>query len=180
EASPQRGVPMKSTTRRMKRSLGRRFPQLGQRGSALLVSLMVMVGLSLLGLAFVAVSETESAIANNERNGAQTLAVAEAGAKTVVEWFQDPQWAKDQGLVPVNDPTCSTAPCIKMLRRLSSSAAPTTYTYSDYYKSGSTDVLFDKSYRVQNGKFYGPEDNPDILINDTTAPGFMTKLNIYL
>ena len=35
---------------------------LEERGSALLVSLMVIIGLSMLGLGFVAMSETESAI----------------------------------------------------------------------------------------------------------------------
>lgn len=166
--------------RRMKRYVGRQVLRLGQRGSALLVSLMVMVGLSLLGLAFVAVSETESAIANNERNGAQTLAVAEAGGKAVVEWFQDPQWALAQGLMPANDPQCAASPCIKIQRMLSLSGTPTTPEYQGFYKAGATDVLFDRSYRDRNGKFYGTEDNPDVLINDTTAPSFMTKFNIYL
>lgn len=41
------------------------------RGSTLLVSLMIMIGLSLLGLAFVAISETENAISVNQRNKAQ-------------------------------------------------------------------------------------------------------------
>ena len=54
--------------------------RLQQRGSATLASLMVIVGLSLLGLAFVAMSETESAISINQRNHSQTVAVAEAGA----------------------------------------------------------------------------------------------------
>lgn len=167
---------MRTLKRLAKRKLG-----MHERGSALLVSLMVMVGLSLLGLAFVAVSETESAIANNERNGAQTLAVAEAGAKAVVDWFQDPIWARDQGLAPANDPTCSTSPCIKISRLISTATDNTGVKYGpDYYKSGATDVLFDRSYRVENGKFYGTEDNPDILINDRTAPTFLSGFNIRL
>src|SRR5688572_1254979 len=74
----------------------------GQQGSALLVTLMVMVGLSLIGLGYVALSETESAIAVNERNSAQTLHVAEAGGLMVVEWFQNPKWARDENLMPAN------------------------------------------------------------------------------
>src|SRR5215212_10869137 len=73
-----------------------------QRGSALLVSLMIMVGLSLLGLSFVAISETENAISANERNKTQTTTVSEAGAKTVVQWFQDPDTMFKQGLLPPN------------------------------------------------------------------------------
>src|SRR6266566_5223769 len=85
-------------TRRSKRLLR------NDRGSALLVSLMVIVGLSLLGLAFVTVSETESAIAKNEQASLQTQAIAEAGAKLVVEWFQDPNWGLKTAGLPSNDP----------------------------------------------------------------------------
>src|ERR1041385_98232 len=60
-----------------------------EKGSALLVSLMIMVGLSLLGLGFVAMSETESSIAANEMNCVQAQSAAEIGAKTVIEMFQD-------------------------------------------------------------------------------------------
>src|SRR5436190_16938833 len=83
--------------RRSKRFLKR------DRGSALLVSLMVIVGLSLLGLGFVAISETETAIAKNQQTVLQTQAVAEAGAKLVVEWFQDPVWGELNAALPSND-----------------------------------------------------------------------------
>src|SRR4051794_36349200 len=75
---------------------------LRQRGSALLAALMVIVGLSLLGLAFVAISETESAISLNQRNHTETVAVAEAGARLVVQWFQDPDTMRRLGLMPAN------------------------------------------------------------------------------
>src|SRR6266571_4167504 len=86
-------------TRRSKRLLR------NDRGSALLVSLMVIVGLSLLGLGFVTLSETETAIAKNQQAGLQTQAMAEAGAKLVVEWFQGPSWGQTIGGLPSNDPT---------------------------------------------------------------------------
>src|SRR5437667_6520244 len=86
-----------------------------KRGSALLVSLMVIVGLSLLGLGFVAISETETAIAKNQQSILQTQAVAEAGAKMVVEWFQDPTWGIANAAMPVNDASVNTAlPKIKV------------------------------------------------------------------
>src|SRR5213592_2739517 len=81
----------------------RRRPR-NDRGSALLVSLMVIVGLSLLGLGFVAISETETAIAKNQQTILQTQAVAEAGAKVIVEWFQDPKWGMAYAALPSNDP----------------------------------------------------------------------------
>src|SRR4051812_10740819 len=83
------------------------------RGSALLVSLMVMVGLSLLGLGFVAISETESTIAKNQSQALQTLTVAEAGAKMAVEWFQDPLWGMTHAGLPANAAggNFGTTPC---------------------------------------------------------------------
>src|SRR5512138_207286 len=79
-----------------------------EKGSALLVSLMVMVALSLLGLGFVAISETESAISVNQRNYTQTQALAESGAKMVVEWFQNADWANRRGILPANDTAFKT------------------------------------------------------------------------
>src|SRR5438552_10736927 len=83
------------------------------RGSALLVSLMVMVGLSLLGLGFVAISETESTIAKNQSQALQTLTIAEAGARMAVEWFQDPAWSQTNAGLPGNAVCASygTTPC---------------------------------------------------------------------
>src|SRR5712671_6314751 len=86
------------------------------RGSALLVSLMVIVGLSLLGLGFVAISETESAIARNQQNALQTQAVAEAGAKLVVEWFQDPTWGQNTGGMPLNTTANANLAATKVTR----------------------------------------------------------------
>src|SRR3954466_12335571 len=107
---------MKKLIRFAKRSR-RRFQQ---KGSALLVALMTMVGLSLLGLAFVALSETENAISVNERNHTQTVAVAEAGAKLVLQWFQDPPTMLARGLMPANNDG------IKTLRTFAG--------YTGYYK----------------------------------------------
>src|ERR1700693_3161278 len=98
----------------------------GNRGSALLVSLMVIVGLSLLGLGFVAISETESAIAKNQQTALQTQAVAEAGAKLVVEWFQDPTWANLRAGMPANDATNLNLAATKATRSITG--------YSGVYK----------------------------------------------
>src|SRR5918911_4144284 len=78
---------------------------LRQRGSALLAALMVIVGLSLLGLAFVAISETESTISINQRNHTETVGVAEAGARLIVQWFQDPDTMLRLQVMPANNPT---------------------------------------------------------------------------
>lgn len=146
-----------------------------EKGSALLVSLMVMVGLSLLGLGFVAVSETESAISVNERNYSQTLAVAEAGTRIAVEWFQAPVWANAQGLAPNNDAA------IKRTRTVAVGAG----TYTGVYKPVLTfPNLFDRPYRQSTSdRFYGTEASADIFIRYADggyARTFLDALNARL
>ena len=156
----------------------------GDRGSALLVSLMVMVGLSLLGLGFVAISETESTISINERNAVQTLHVAEAGARTVVEWFNNPKWALENGLMPVN------ANGIKRERRstyLVSGGGTTTAVYTGWYKpkiddgdpTTTDEILFDLPYKPGNDhRFFGVDEaSADVRINRDTAAAFLDTFN---
>jgi len=150
------------------------------RGSALLVSLMVIVGLSLLGLGFVAISETESAIAKNQQNALQTQAIAEAGAKVVVEWFQDPGWAETNAAMPQN----STAPAaIKPTRYVGQnpscgSGSPGSCDYAGVYKTSTTTKLCDKPYRPNNvDRFFGSENNPDIVINRTNDSAAIDAFN---
>ncbi len=147
-----------------------------EKGSALLVSLMVMVGLSLLGLGFVAITETESAIATNDRNSAQALSAAETGAKVAVEWFQDSTWCRDRGLLPAN------------LSAFKTTRVFTDATQNGYYKSNATDMLFDKPFRgATSNRFYGeggdPAVNPptpDVWIyrgKNAQSDAFLTNLN---
>ena len=156
----------------MKRKRNSRTPR-GTRnsaGSALLVSLMVVVGLSLLGLAFVSISETESAISVNERNSIQAKALAEVGARSVVEWFQDPVWARSLGIMPTNN----TAPTGMKRTRVVGG-------YSGVYKPLATQILFDKPYRPAAAhRFYGDEATPDITIDHTIDNTTMVNLNTYL
>src|SRR6266542_4430312 len=143
------------------------------RGSALLVSLMVIVGLSLLGLGFVAISETESAIAKNQQNALQTQAIAEAGARVVVEWFQDPTWAETNAALPLN----GTAPAAIKTNRIvgMNVAAP---DYAGVYRLDVTKKLCDKPYRPKEvDRFYGDEDHADITINRTTGSALIDAFN---
>ena len=133
------------------------------RGSALLVSLMVMVGLSLLGLSFVAISETENAISVNERNKTQTTTVAEAGAKAVVQWFQDPNTANARGLLPTNTGLFKTIRVVN--------------AYTGVYKPPPA-LLFDTPFGPREpDMFYGSEERPDILIVRGRNPESTTFLN---
>ena len=61
-----------------------------EEGSALIIAALVAVILSLLGLSYLMMAQTENTIAENERNAAAALYVAEAGARLVVGWFNDP------------------------------------------------------------------------------------------
>ncbi|HZN02644.1 MAG TPA: PilX N-terminal domain-containing pilus assembly protein [Candidatus Polarisedimenticolia bacterium] len=62
----------------------------GEEGSALILAALVTVILSLLGLSYLMMAQTENTIAENERNSAAALYVAEAGTRLVIGWFNDP------------------------------------------------------------------------------------------
>ena len=61
-----------------------------EQGSALIIATLVTVILALLGLSYLMMAQTESTIAENERNSTTALYVAEAGARLAVNWFNDP------------------------------------------------------------------------------------------
>jgi hypothetical protein len=150
-----------------------RSGQQRERGSALLVSLMVMVGLSLLGLGFVAISETESVIAVNERNASQVQGIAETGARAAVEWFQDPQWARNQNFIPVNVDTLFAAGGYKRQRVVTG--------YTGVYKPSPAVLLFDRPYRpAPANRFYGSEASADIEFNRSNAAAQLTAINTAL
>lgn len=146
----------------------RRMSRKQQRGSALLVSLMILVGLTLLGLAFVAVTQTESAISMTQKNYTQTLQVAEAGALRAVDWFQNPDWADRQGILPPNQDG------FKVTRIITNVTPP----YNGKYKNSALDLLFDKPFRtaLHQHRLYGTETNPDVWINQTTAETVRTAM----
>jgi hypothetical protein len=156
-----------STKQRSSRTIRRRSRD---RGSALLVTLIVVAGLSLLGLAFVGVSETESAIAANQRDGIQTQAIAEAGARAVMEWFQNPQWARGLGIMPSNSPAPDG---MKRTRSVDG--------IDDVYKPLASQFLFDKPYRpARQHRFLGDEDTADITITDDIDAATLQNLNTFL
>ena len=60
------------------------------RGSALVLALLVTFVITLLGVAFLLMAQTETRIARNEARSTQALYLAEAGAQTVRGWFDRP------------------------------------------------------------------------------------------
>ena len=141
-----------------------------ERGSALLISLMVMVILTLLGIAYILMAETENQIAVNQKNATQALYVGESAARAVVEWFNNPVGGFS---LP------ATADVDRTLRwvdtdndgvpdQLYTTAGEPTYKQT----SG---LLFQKPYRgASEDEFRGDEDHPDIRI---TAGAFLDTLN---
>lgn len=150
-----------------------------ERGSALLMGLMVMVGLSLLGLGFVAVSQTESAISINERNGKQAQDVAEAGAKIIVEWYQSPTWATNNALMPA-----STVTAFKVDRMVDFGSG--VVNIGKYKPAPGTPPAFfccDRPFKPRTeDRLWGTENTPDVQIDRTTTAGqtFLDALNTAL
>jgi hypothetical protein len=158
-----------------------------EQGSALILAALVTVILSLLGLSYLMMAQTENTIAENERNAAETLYVAEAGARLVVGWFNDP--TSTGYLVPGtadvdrtkrvfdNDDDPSTARVLGV----SGDATKPIYKDATYTPSG----LFDRPYRAAlydtfRGVETGTDPNvsfadkgPDVIVNTS----FLTTIN---
>ena len=148
-----------------------------RRGSTLLVTLMVTVILSLLGVAFLTMSEQENRIAVNERDAKQAVYMAQVGAKMAVEWFQNPQpnvntsWQNNGDWLPVRTQPGITFNVISGTR----------------YKGGTTgtgtsNILFEKPYRGSpKDMFRGTEGatTADVVLTDSTtdANNYLFKLN---
>jgi len=159
----------------------------GEEGSALILAALVTVILSLLGLSYLMMAQTENTIAENERNSAAALYVAEAGARLVVGWFNDP--TATGYLVPTladldrtkrvfdHDSNGGTA------RVQAASGDATKPLYKDSTVTAS--LIFDRPYRSALGDTFlgvetGTDGNvafaamgPDIIVNS----GFLTTIN---
>src|SRR5206468_12637786 len=118
-------------------------------------------------------ASNESCIAKNQQKALQTQSIAEACAKVVVECVQDPSWAVTNAALPVN----ATLPAaVKTNRRVGMN--PASYDYQGVYRPDVTRNLLDKPYRSSNNdRFFGNEDNADLVINRTTAPALIDTFN---
>jgi hypothetical protein len=70
-------------------------PMLGHRGSAMVVSMLALALLTMVGMALVAGSKTETQIAANDMWAAQALYCAEAGASEALARMADPSDAEN-------------------------------------------------------------------------------------
>ena len=146
-------------------------------GSALVLTLMVMVILSLLGISFVLTAEDEGRISVSELSAAQAQFAAEAGVNLVQKWFNDPDPTTGYSLPDVtevdrtlrwvdDDQDGTYAP-------YASASAP----YNVVYRQSIND-LFEKEYRGNpTVALEGTEEHPDVSIYlDTSNMAMRTYL----
>lgn len=158
-----------------------------ERGSALVLALLVAFILSLLAISFLMVAETESQIALNERRGAQVLAAAETGARLVKRWFDRPETF-------LGFPDLAVAVRNRRVVLDESDPYGSPGTQADgatlpYWKGGvdldgnGADDLFRRPYRggVEHA-LMGTEDGPDLRIDDESDAGraFLDELSVTL
>jgi hypothetical protein len=166
----------------------------GERGSALVLATLITVIMSLLGISYLMMAQTENTIAENERNAAMALYVAEAGTRLTVAWLNDP--TATGFLVPGTAQLDRTKRLLDhdfnsgTVRVKAVSADATKPLYKDPVVTPST--VFERPYRSSLGDtFYGIEtgtdpdpsfasDGPDLVvtaahlatINNTLFPDF--------
>jgi hypothetical protein len=141
-----------------------------ERGSAFIAVVMIMVIMTVVGLSFLIVADTENQISLADRDGKQVLYVAMTGAKIAESWFNVPDSAYNP-FVP------EKADCNLSLR----------VGDSDYDGTNDIDVpvngngqryrggtatgsyrLFDKPFRgAVRDTFWGSYAQPDVLISNT-------------
>lgn len=154
------------------------------KGSALLVTLLVMVILTLTGISFLFMADTENKISNNYYLAMKALVAAQSGVYMVNSWFNH---AKDTlTLLP-------TASDIQFLARPNTDDGTNSNTL---YKWGCQDPnancssykLFDRPFIGINHsstvyqRFFGTSQNPDILISyaNNKSVNYLNNLNTLL
>ncbi len=168
-----------------------------ERGSALIIAVLVSVILSLLGISYMLMAQTENTIAENERNAAMALYVAQAGARLAVNWFNDP--SSTGYLVPTSGQVDRTLRLVDQdndpntARVLAVSGTCAKPLYKD--STCTTSPILDRPYRpsladtlggIETGTDSDPNNaarGPDLVvsashlttINNTLFPNFPTQ-----
>ncbi len=149
------------------------------KGSALLITLMVMVVLSLTGLSFIFLADTENLISNNYYRAMTTLVSGQTGVYAVNTWFNTP--ARTADLVP---------PASAMLFADRDFAPDAAGNPTQWKGGGAISGIdpFDKPYVGAVGtdlavhQFFGNEATPDVRLDiaeDACRP-YLQALNATL
>lgn len=155
-----------------------------ERGSAMVIALLVAFVMSVMGVSFLLMAQAESNIARNERLGVQALYAAESVAEVVTRWFDAPGGAI--GFPP-------DAAVDRTLRELLDESDP--YGSPALLQNGGTrprykqgidevtpagDDLFERPYRGADvHALLGTREGPDMLIEGlpgTDAGDFLSTL----
>ena len=147
-----------------------------ERGSALIISMMVMVILTMLGVTFAVLAQQEEKISVNSRDHEQTLYAAEAAVEMAKTWFNDPSSANafkpadDQmnfalrkgAVYSAWDNDDERAAATSQTDAAVDGSSGNVYTGGNLGGSASR---FDKPYRGQYGfTFWGRQATPDVLV----------------
>ena len=164
----------------------------GERGSALVIAVLLMAILTLLGVSYLFMANTENRIAENERLSAQAFYFGEGVAREVKRWFDRPPYST-AGESNLSRPTAAVIDRSKRLIDVDG-PGPTPAVDADgsaahpYYKTGvdrdadGNDDLFDKPYRPElKDMFVGvDETRPDVQIDrgfNSEAAAFLDALS---
>jgi type II secretory pathway pseudopilin PulG len=153
-----------------------------ERGSALVIAVLIMAVLTLLGMSYLMMADTENKIAENERLSAQALYFAEGVSREVKRWFDRPPYT-ERGAVNLVRPTIAVMD--RTQRKIDTDGPGTVdlgLTVADgspaqpLYKAGrdldhdTNDDIFDKPYRsALVDMFVGTADGPDIRMDRVTG-----------
>ena len=150
-----------------------------ERGSALIVSMMIMVILTMLGVTFAVLAAQEEKISVNARDHDQTLYAAESALEIARTWFQDPS-----NTTNLFKPTAAQMNyslrkgatfAVETYRNADERAAAEGDTFSEVDGSagnvytggnfGGGSSRFEKPYRGTNGNtLWGRPATPDVLL----------------
>jgi hypothetical protein len=159
-----------------------------ERGSALVISVLVMAILTLLGISYVLMADTENRIAENEKLGAQALYFGEGVVREVKRWFDRPPYGATGGTNLIQPTTADIDRTLRMID--TDGVGPTAPVAANgtlaapYYKVGidrdadGNDDIFDKPFRsALADTLLGTEAGPDIRISRAAGGAQATLLN---
>jgi hypothetical protein len=159
-----------------------------ERGSAMVIAVLVMAIMSLLGISYLLMADTENRIAENEKLSAQALYFGEGTVREVKRWFDRPPYGV-MGTTNLVKPLTTVVD--RTLRQIDvDGAGPTAAVAADgsganpYYKVGidrdadGNDDIFEKPYRTALGDMLvGTEAGPDLRIDRAANSATATFLD---
>jgi len=159
-----------------------------EKGSAMVIAVLVMAIMSLLGISYLLMADTENRIAENEKLAAQALYFGEGTVREVKRWFDRPPYSST-GTKNLVKPL--TTVMDRIHRLIDTDGDPSTPGVAadgtgakPYYKVGvdrdadGNDDIFEKPYRTALADMLvGTEDGPDIIIDRAANSATATFLD---